>query len=94
MGYDSTYSLVKLCGLFFTKDSSADTGWEGPEQKLEAFYELGWFSCGAGADSTEFDVSTSLEDDIIFKIIGECDCPITINDIKYIHDGERYVKAE
>ena len=94
MGYDSTYRIVNLGGLFFTKDSSADNGWEGPEQKLEVFCELGWFSCARGADSTEFDVSTSLENKEIFKIIGECDCPITLNGVKYIHDGERYVKAE
>lgn len=94
MGYDSSYRIVELGGLFFTKDSSADNGWEGPEQKLEAFYELGWFSCAAEADSTKFDVSTSLENEEIFKIIGECVCPITINNIQYIHDGDRYVKAE
>jgi hypothetical protein len=94
MGYDSTYRLVNLGGLFFTKDSSADNGWEGPEQKLDIFYELAWFACGAGVQETEFEVSTSLDDDNIFKIIGDCDCPVTVNGVKYTHDGEKYIKAE
>jgi len=94
MGYDSTYRLVDLGGLFFTNDSSADNGWEGPEQKLETFYELGWFACGAGVEETEFEVSTSLDDDTIFKIIGECDCPITLNCVNYIHTDGKYVPAQ
>jgi hypothetical protein len=91
MGYDSSYRLINLCGLFFWNDHSADLGWEGPESSIREFYDLGWFF--GEADNTNYEVSTSLDDETIFKIIGECNCPITINDIKYIHDGERYVKA-
>ena len=93
MGYDSTYRLVNLGGVFFTKDSSADNGWEGPQKSLDEFYNLYWFSDAAGPDDTEFDVSTSFDDEIIFKIIGDCYAPITINAVKYTHDGERYVNA-
>lgn len=94
MGYDSSYQFAGLGGLFFTKDSNSDYwGWEGPEKKLEAFYDLPWFSCGAGVEETKFKVSTSLDDDTIFKIIGECDCPITLNGVKYIHNGEKYIKG-
>ena len=93
MGYDSTYSLVNLGGLFFVKDSSADNVWEGPESALGEFYDLGWFSGAAGAGDTKFDISTSIDDVTIFKIIGDCDCPITVNDEKYIHNGTKYVKA-
>lgn len=92
-GYDSYYSAVTICGLIFAKDDGADVGWAGPYSTLEEFYDLGWFSDSAEPGSTEFTISTSLDDETIFKIIGVCYCPITLNGEKYIHNGTKYVKV-
>jgi hypothetical protein len=89
-GYGSTYRVSRLCGLYFT-DNEGDG--EGP-MSIECLYDIAFFFTAKTNKYTKFEIKSSFDDKTIFKIIGDCDCPVTINGVKYIHDGKQYIKLK
>jgi hypothetical protein len=89
-GYGSTYRVNKLCGMYFT-DNEGDG--EGP-MSIECLFDIAFFFTAKTNKYTKFEIKSSFDDKTIFKIIGDCDCPVTINGVKYIHDGKQYIKLK
>lgn len=91
-GYGSNYYIHELCGLYFTNNPDGEM-WGGP-MSIDCIYnDIPFFYTAIGHDGVEFTIKSSLDDDTVFKIIGVCDRPITLNGAKYLHDGKKYVPA-
>jgi len=86
-GYGSTYRVNKLCGMYFT-DNEGDG--EGP-MSIECLYDIAFFFTATGIEGVKFTIESSLDDETVFKIVGGCDRPITLNGVKYLHKDGKYV---
>ena len=92
--YGFTYKIVELFGLYFAEDYDGSSYyWEGPFKSLESLYETPFFSCCQSKDDNYFEIKTSLDYKEVFKILGECNAPISLNGVKFDHDGKQYVKT-
>ncbi len=94
-GYGYSFRITKVCELYFYyNDSPLEERWEGPTTSLESLYNIPFFACAQGVDNIDYKITSSLDDETVFKILGECDCPITLNGLSYIHNRTRYVLEE
>jgi hypothetical protein len=83
------FNIHELCGLYFTDNPHCE-GWAGP-MSIECLYDIAFFFTAKTNKYTKFEIKSSFDDKTIFKIIGDCDCPVTINGVKYLHKDGKYV---
>lgn len=89
-GYGNNFSVTEVCDLYFTCDENGEQA--GP-MTIECTFDNVFFFSNEEFQGTAFKIVSSLDDQTVFKIVGHCDCPLTVNNVKYTYDGRKYIKA-
>ena len=85
------FNIHELCEFYFTDNPHCE-GWAGP-MPIDCVYDIAFFFTATGTEGVKFTIESSLDDETVFKIVGGCDRPITLNGVKYTHDGNQYIKT-